>query len=798
MSAQSPRNSMAIASLPSTNPNTAAIPTALGSPLELSPWNQHTYERIKLSLELDLRRQVFVVVCDDLVVRAHVSNRLIRDRATLSSAGQVVSPVMAIALDPEAPHLHGPLTRAFCHPQSLPNSLAGRGTMTGDPLLGQDPVVQLFGIEQLTRQCARLQQQFLNELNGLPQHPLPNAGALLLWIPRPWLHSIRQSAPAFWEWHTGLFEFEGDPRPLEAAVSSAAAGTAAFQPTLRSVEPLEPLMGKGAAPTLNLLAADQLASHGDRDQDLDPEGRPMARVLLAGEDAGNLGENSAINGINNLGNLGMHQGRAKEMPTSGDCDRAAAFSTPSSSVAPLPNALDAWLILVQSAQGAPNDARLMARAIEMGTHLLTDYVPTAPERLQMYETLGRCHRARALAQGQDQRQGGAPPSLRRMMQRDLQESCHYVRQGLDQIDQSLTLPTVERRGAHTLTLLKTRSQLLRLLGDSHQDLIRYGIAPGDRDAIAHSQRAMVRAYRGAIASRWTQLRRQGVSPMAERDAQWLVQTYNRLGMIYWSQANAIATAPSKSGMRGIAGQKFRQAIHLYRRGIARYRTAPGADANAVDPQHLSVQSPTLTPDYHYGTLQTNLGTAYLTLHRGDRDPQWLDEAVAAYHAALTQRDMHQHPAAHAATCNNLGIAYRALARLAQRQDPHAEWTYCQQAIAAYEQALAIVGKVPVAFDRAITARQLAQLHQYLAQHPLTTIGGVAQNPDKNLNHHLNAAIRAYSHGLQWLPSTANGQPLLNGLIATAKTILQGGNGLSPQTLLAQVPAQWLPLVLKQL
>ena len=215
MPAQTPRNSMAIASLPSNNPNTGAIPAALGSPLELSPWNQHTYERIKLSLELDLRRQVFVVVCDDLVVRAHVSNRLIRDRATLSATGQVVSPVTVITLDPEVPHLHGPLTRAFCHPQLSPNRLAGAGTMTGDPLLGRDPVVQLFGIEQLTRQCARLQQQFLNELNGLPQHPLPNAGALLLWIPRPWLHSIRQSAPEFWEWHTGLFEFEGDPRPLE-------------------------------------------------------------------------------------------------------------------------------------------------------------------------------------------------------------------------------------------------------------------------------------------------------------------------------------------------------------------------------------------------------------------------------------------------------------------------------------------------------------------------------------------------------------------------------------------------------
>ena len=698
-------------------PQPPVHPSRLGQPLELSQWNQRTYERLKLSLGLDLRRQVFVAVCDDLVVRAHLSNRLTRDRATVSSSGDVLSQVMSVTLEPKNPKLHSTLANAFRQYHRHCQRHNPRHDHRQPPLQNRfnppqksewDPVIQVFGIEQLTRQCAHIQQQFLDDLNQLPQRSRVNTGALLLWIPRPWVHSIRQSAPDFWQWHTGLFEFEGDPRPLES-VNTVQSQTAqsTFQPQLQGLKPF-------------------------------------------------------------LGNAPQPSPPRESSPT-------PAAVTPNAVV---PNALDAWLVLAQSAQAEPSDRPLMNRAIEMGHHLLRDRTPIPREQIQIYEALGICHRDQALALAQDQRKQAQSAANKRDIARDLEESCNCFCQALTQVDQLLRSQTSDRNTS--VSFLSKRAELGRLLGETQGHRIRYGSSQDAAGEIAEVQRAMVTAYRQAIAHQWQSLRQRGsesiMEPVTETAAPWLVQTYNSLGMAYWTQGNGLPASDRR------AQHLFKQAIHAYTQGIKRYQEGSPLDQ-----------------DYHYGTLQTNLGTAYLTLHRGDRQSQWLHQAVLAYHAALTQRPVEQYPAAHAATCNNLGIAYRALAHLAKTQDPHAEWTYCQQAIAAYDQAIAIDSHIAVTFDRATTARQLAQLHQYLAHHPLTPNARTLTGPDPTSpNRHLSAAIQAYSHGLQCLSSNANGQPLLSGLISTAKTILQGHHGISPQTLLAQVPAQWLPLVIEQL
>lgn len=36
---------------------------------------------------------------------------------------------------------------------------------------------------------------------------------MLLWVPRPWLSAIQQSAPQFWRYRTGVFMFAGEPTP---------------------------------------------------------------------------------------------------------------------------------------------------------------------------------------------------------------------------------------------------------------------------------------------------------------------------------------------------------------------------------------------------------------------------------------------------------------------------------------------------------------------------------------------------------------------------------------------------------
>jgi len=70
---------------------------------------------------------------------------------------------------------------------------------------------QILGAEHLTRHSAAVQWSFLSYLRDIETHLQIWESPLLLWVSRPWLSSIEQSAPEFWHWRTGVFEFEGEP-----------------------------------------------------------------------------------------------------------------------------------------------------------------------------------------------------------------------------------------------------------------------------------------------------------------------------------------------------------------------------------------------------------------------------------------------------------------------------------------------------------------------------------------------------------------------------------------------------------
>ncbi|MGD1850705.1 MAG: hypothetical protein ACFCBU_08885 [Cyanophyceae cyanobacterium] len=643
---------------------------SLGSPIELSEWNQKTYDRLKQSLGLELRRQVFVAVCDDLVVRAHLSQRLIRDRAMGTHRGELISQVVTVTLDPQRPSLQQSIFDGF--QQYRHTNQHYRPTPQGyltSTAPNHDPVVQLFGIEDLTRQSPHIQRQFLQNLNQLPKRPLPAAGALILWVPRPWVNSICQSAPDFWQWHTGFFEFDGDPRPFAPEASDEAiAPQRSIQPQLETIQafPWQSSPGNSDA-------------GGNFDTGNVDIGETVGNAEIGNADRRNglAGNGTAGNGSARTALLSQKAIALQKVRAQGGSHIKDPLSPPDASV---PNALDAWLVLAQSAQGAPGDRRFMDRAIEIGHQLLADHRPTLFEQAQIYETLGHCHSARALTGTRDQRRRSGD-SHQRAVERDLQKACDCFQGALDPLDQALANRSFERRDGQNSQLLNRRGNLLRTLGETRQSLIRHGISPKTTSKLSQNQALVENAYRQAIASQWLKIRH--CQRFTDGDAQWLVQTYNSLGMAYWTQGNGDRSA--------LAHRRFKKAINAYRQGLRCYGNRRYSDRS-------------LAPDYHYGTLQTNLGTAYLTLHRGDRNPQWLDHGVTAYHGALAYRDRQQYPAAFAATCNNLGIAYRALGHFAQRQDPHAEWTYCQQAITAYNQALVIESHIPVTYVRAFSAR----------------------------------------------------------------------------------------------
>ena len=90
-------------------------------------------------------------MCDDLVVRAHLSQRLIRDRAMGTHRGELISQVVTVTLDAQRPSLQQSIFDGFQqyrhtnqHYRPMP-----QGYLTSSAA-NHDSVVPLFGIEDLT------------------------------------------------------------------------------------------------------------------------------------------------------------------------------------------------------------------------------------------------------------------------------------------------------------------------------------------------------------------------------------------------------------------------------------------------------------------------------------------------------------------------------------------------------------------------------------------------------------------------------------------------------------------------
>lgn len=177
------------------NPSAIALDTA---PSKISPWNQKVFERLQLSLSLNLRRQILIAVCDDLGLRNLLAGQL--------HAGLGDTQIVNLNLNLKAPH---PLAQiAEWIAQQKRSRLPNPGT-----------TFQILGVELLTRQPASVQGLFLRHLQGIERSLPQLESSLLLWLPRPWFYTIQQSAPEFWRWRTGVFEFEGEPTPVLSANS---------------------------------------------------------------------------------------------------------------------------------------------------------------------------------------------------------------------------------------------------------------------------------------------------------------------------------------------------------------------------------------------------------------------------------------------------------------------------------------------------------------------------------------------------------------------------------------------------
>lgn len=163
--------------------------------------NQQTYQQLAQALSLGLRRQIWIAVCDNRYWRDRLMERLTEDHPQTTQAPHGL---ISITIDAQNPELN-PLL-AISH-------WLRANQQHVNPL--EPPTFAITGVEHLTLQSSQQQRRFLKNLKFIADAYVPKMDFnLLLWLPRPWLNSIAESVPEFWQWRTGLFEFQGEPTPV--------------------------------------------------------------------------------------------------------------------------------------------------------------------------------------------------------------------------------------------------------------------------------------------------------------------------------------------------------------------------------------------------------------------------------------------------------------------------------------------------------------------------------------------------------------------------------------------------------
>ena len=704
---------------------------------KVSSWNRQTYQRLKLALTLGLRRQVFVAVCDDLSLRNRLAGKLHAELGTtgakVSTDAQGYPKLVSLKLNLSDPN---PLAQVA---QWLAQN---RQSGSSAPV----PGFQILGVERLTRQPPAAQRLFLRRLQAIERNLSRLESTLLLWLPRPWFYTIQQSVPEFWQWHTGVFEFEGEPTPLPPVGASKPEASPA-------VVPLEAARGSFQEDLRSLLSQD-LVKLGKIDEDNPQssnkaENHPPAtgtpthksttaspgtndKKTLADFRLGDTGQESEAAQIDEL--ISKYESQTLN-PQAKEAAQSPQTQQPLTSQQQSP--ADAYLNLgnyyrhiIEQGDASEENLSVAIQAYEQALQWLENSSPQVSDILNdvgnLYWMLSRC-----------------PGST--------EHTLSYLEKGIQAYQLALTKLTAEE-------VPQTYAMIQNNLGAAYGDLARYK-EPAD------SLEQSIRAYEEALRYR-----------RAESEPLKYASTQNNLGTAYWNLAQHQSSV-----------QNLRAAIASYAEALTYYDTKS-------DPMSWAM-------------IQNNLGTAYWNLAQYEQPETWLELATTAYQDALAYRTAEVAPAACAATQNNLGTAYWHLAdRFPDEPEQRAD--YLNKCIVAYEQALALAGRqpfalvpqlspnalpIPVNFDVFATHNNLGLAHYQLATEAHFSLSQESKSAhlEAALNQHLQAC-----NGVAGQPDSY--QTTLNYIVKTIRAFYQEC-GITGQNLaLSKVPGQMLPEILPRL
>jgi tetratricopeptide (TPR) repeat protein len=725
---------------------------------KVSSSNKQIYQRLKQAIDLNLRRQIFIAACDDLCLRDCLAARLQAELATSDSgAGSSIDYPRFVSLELDLSDPNPWLAIAAWLTQHPPPQ--NRGST------GNAPGFQILGAEHLTRHSAAVQWSFLSYLRDIEAHLEMCESALLLWVSRPWLSSIEQSAPEFWHWRTGVFEFEGEPTPAKADLGQSqdfgnSPDGASRRDTGNSRDQLliSSDSGQFQIPEAQVANPDSPSKAPDADKSVELADLVLAAAsqeLEAQNDPASPDNFGPLQTLQYIELLQEHQCCSEALALAyhslGNCyrDRILGGDASPQNLTIAIGAIEqviAYLELDASVQSHQPPTQECAQLIAQLTQNLTQYAEqshTLPPIDDLINDLGTFYWM--LSRDRTQHNGADPLSC-------LERSIALYLEGLNRTD------------AHTAP--QTRVRLNKNLGIASADLARY------RDKTENLQQA-VAAYQQALLD---------LDPATE--PQQYAAAQNNLATAYWNLAQD-----------GEPVVYLKNAIEAYTQALCCY-------------------SPEREP-LNYAGVQNNLGTACWNLAQHQPSEVLLVRAIEAYCEALKYRTRELVPAAAAATYNNLGTAYWHLANQFQQKQARTESLH--QAIAAYEAALDIaqgLDRTQLTFDTLAARNNLGLAHYQLATDPDFAANKAAQSThlEAALHHQLQVCAGVGQHlndkGLTYgdklnlqAPANSQADSRQTALSYIVKTIraFYSECGLPGQNLaLSKVPGDLLPEILRRL
>ncbi|BAZ12391.1 hypothetical protein NIES4071_42220 [Calothrix sp. NIES-4071] len=720
---------------------------------ENSAWNKQVYHRLKLALSLGLRRQVFLAVCDDLNLRNQVAARL---HSTLAyPVGQVLyQPANSLeASTPAYPRLVT-LRLNLSDPNPIsqinqwlinypPPIVGGTKDAPGRPL--PIPVFQIVGVEQLTRQPVATQRLFLHYLRLTEQRTSTQESnrflesSLLLWVPRPWLMAIQQSAPQFWRCRTGVFTFAGEPTPTVKTKSperflAQEVDLGNFEESILNDVLPGGVGSEDDREDFDFQRHEQLVNRSHKKKEPTPLKSELLAVRLPSDEplTTDISSTPSVRAPENFTHitkelvelvLATLDTRTDAEATSPQAileeieelhSKKAATESLAVGYQKLGN-----LYRLRIEQGQSNLENLMVAIIAYQEAITYDEVsPQVPDILNDLGTLyWMLYRT--------------PPNS--------EEGQSYIEQGIEFYQLALKLISPQ-------THPETYARVQNNLGTAYGDLARFS-DPAENWQLA------VAAYSEALRYRTAE-----VEPLKFAACQ------NNLGTAFWHLA------------------QYNLPVAHLKKAITAYNLA------------LVYYTPNTEP-LKYGMIQNNIGTAYWNLAQYEQSSEHLRTCIGAYNEALKFRTSTNQPAACSATQNNLGTAYWHLANQVQtlKEERH---DYLEKCIESYQEALNLahsLSGMTLSFDVFATHNNLG-----LAHYQLVTDAYYEGNKNER-SRHLEAALENHLQALNGMskqPETY--QTTLTYIIKTIRGF-HNELGIQGQNLaLSKVPGSLLPEILPKL